>query len=474
MKRTPLFTLLSVLALAAAPASALEWTTMGAQAMGMGGAGVANVQGPLAAYWNPGALGRPSTNAYGLAIPVSAEIGVEGSVISGVKDLKNAKSNCDSGDPNCQAEAVAALHELDQNGAGLHVNVGAGGDLKIGKIDVFLNGFAAAGAGFHNVDFVNTTAGTIDNNTSSLLVKGARIYELGAGYGHELPWVDGLYVGGDFKIMRAEVGYTDYGIIANGGSTSNLFSAVKDNTATSGNIGVDLGALWDINKTFDSAFWSPRAGLVWRNINNPKFDWPATAAADGVGGKFSVNPQMRAGVSFSPLNFWHFAGDMDLTKNLSPLDGFSSQMVGAGTEIDVFNRSWINIPLRVGVKHNLAVANDGATYTLGTGVNLLHLIIDVSGEIGNQSIQVQNNNGGGGGSSTSTKTFPREAGASVQLSFLFGGSEEHRHVNSEKIPINEPAPSTSTSQPVNTDQIRANAEKAHQELNQQSAPPAIH
>jgi hypothetical protein len=257
---------------------------------------------------------------------------------------------------------------------------------------------------------------------------------------------------------------------------------VKDNTATSGNIGLDAGALWDVDHTFDSLIWNPKLGIVWRNINNPKFDWPASAGLDGVGGKFAVNPQMRTGLAFSPLHFWHFAADADLTRNLSPLDGYASQYVGAGTEVDVFNRPWINVPLRFGLKHNLAADHDGTVYTLGTGVNLLHLIVEVSGEVGDQKVGVQSDNSSG---SSSTKTFPREAGAAVQLSFLFGGEEEHHHANSDSMqldqPAPKPAPSSSSAAPqpaaqpgLTPDQVRAHADKAHEELNQQSAPPAIH
>ena len=89
MNRT-LAALLAVILAVAAPlsASAEEWNTMGPRAMGMGGAGVALSQGPLASYWNPAALGRATENSYGLSLPVSVHGALTGDAIAGAKDLK--------------------------------------------------------------------------------------------------------------------------------------------------------------------------------------------------------------------------------------------------------------------------------------------------------------------------------------------------------------------------------------------------
>src|SRR5580704_7183640 len=99
--------------LAASFASAEEWNTMGPRAMGMGGAGVALSQGPLAAYWNPGALGRAAENSYGGSMATSIHAAITGPVLAGANDLKNAQSNCGSlGAAACQAQINNALAEL--------------------------------------------------------------------------------------------------------------------------------------------------------------------------------------------------------------------------------------------------------------------------------------------------------------------------------------------------------------------------
>jgi hypothetical protein len=94
-------------------------------------------------------------------------------------------------------------------------------------------------------------------------------------------------------------------------------------------------------------------------------------------------------------------------------------------------------------------------------VNLLHFIVDVSGEYANQDVPTQSVNG-------NTK-IPKEFGAAVQLSFLFGGSEGRR----EHASAAEDQPVTTghgEMDPVAADRVRADSDKAHQELNNQAVP----
>lgn len=451
-------------------ASAEEWNTMGPRAMGMGGAGVALAQGPLASYWNPAALGRATVNSYGFVLPVSVHAALTGTAIAGAKDLKNAKDFCaaNSGSAACQAQINVAVSELSNPTNGLRADGSAGGDFKIGKIAFFVNGFIAAGA-VPRVDTVNTSATTgptdLSHNTSALIVKGAQTTEFGAGYGHELPFAPGVFLGGDLKLMRAKVGYTNYQIINNSNDSGNIISNLKNSETSSGNIGVDAGALWDVNKTIDNVWWSPRVGLTGRNLNNPKFSQPGSAAADGVGGKYAENPQARLGLAISPFHWWNLAADMDLTNNITPVDGVKSRQLGLGTEFNVFNRSWINIPLRFGLARNLSAASN--MVTLGTGLNFLHLMVDVSGEYSPKKIDTQTQG--------NSKSIPQEFGASVSLSLLFGGSEDARGSKHEQ-PVPEkdvtPAKASNDLPPAQADQVKQNADKAQQDLNKESAKPA--
>lgn len=458
---TKLFSFFLALSLAAAaPASALEWQAVGPRALGMGGAGVALSQGPVASYWNPAALGRETENAYGLAVPIGVHAGLTGDILAGAKDLKNANDNCSSlGPVACQAQINAALAELGEPGNGLRVDANTGADLKIGKLALFLDGYLDAGA-VPKIDFTNTTAGTIQSNQSALIVKGARILEAGVGYGHELPFAPGLFLGGDVKLMNAQVGYTDYLILQNDNDTGDIATSLKDDAKTSSNFGVDAGALWDVNRTWDAVPLHPRFGIVGRNLNNPKFSQPDSAVKAGFQDKFAVNGQVRAGASISPFHWWNIATDLDLTRNLTPVDNVASRQWGLGTEINVFNRSWINIPVRVGLSRNLAMAGSGTNFTAGTGINLLHLIIDVSGSVNNKRVNTQTQG--------ESKKFPTEAAAAFSLSLLFGGAESSANARDDQpVPVQN-ATSAKDLPQSQADKVKADADKAQKDLDKQS------
>lgn len=440
MNPTPF--LAALLIAAASPASALEWHAMGARSVGMGGAGVALAEGPLASYWNPAALGRTSVNAYGGAIPFGGHVALSGSVYEGVKNLQVLK---DRGTAPTQAEIDDALNKLDQPG-GLRFDGGFGLDFRAGRLGFFFNGMADAGA-VGRVDRVNNSPANIQNgtNNSKLVVKGANIIELGAAYGHELPFAPGLYVGGALKLMSAQVGYSDYFILRNNNDSGNITSKLTDSAIKSSNIGIDAGLLWDVARTFDGAALKPRVGIVARNLNNPKFKNPPAATAAGVTGKFAVNPQVRLGTSITPMNWWNLALDVDLTRNLTPVDGTASRQVSLGTEFNVFNRSWINIPLRAGLLRNTEDPAAGTTMTLGAGLNLMHFFLDLSGGVSNRNVRSSNN-----------EKFPREAFLAVQVSLLFGGAG--------KEPAREFKSAPPTDQPASTETIRKASEKAQEDL----------
>lgn len=452
-------TLLLSFLIVAAPVHALEWHARGARALGMGGAGVATAQGPLAAYWNPAALGRATSNAYGVQIPFGVHAALTGSVIEGAKNLQKLK---DSSTAPTQAQIDAALAKLDQPGSGLRVDGDFGLDTKVGKLGLFFNGTLDAGA-VPQVDRVNTTQADIQNgtNNSKLIVKGANIVEIGAAYGHEIAPLPGLYLGGAFKIMSANVGYTDYFVLRNNNNEGNIVSKLKDGAKRSANFGVDLGALWDLDRSFDGVALKPRFGLVGRNLNNPSFKQPDAATRAGLADKFKVNPQVRLGASLQPFNWWTLAADVDLTRNLTPVDSAASRQLGIGSEFNVFNRDWINIPLRIGLRRNVAETSAGNVLTAGAGLNFLHVMFDVSAAVSNKRVVVE--------SQGSEKKIPREVALGFQLSVLFGGAEEET--------AGRARPSNIDDQPVPTERIKAASDKAHEDLKveelKQTAPAEV-
>lgn len=445
IKLSPLVALL----LAASPASALEWHARGARALGMGGAGVATAQGPLAGYWNPAALGRDTSNSQGVAIPFGVHAALTGNVIEGANDLEALKN---SGTAPTQAQIDAALDKIDQPGSGLRADADFGVDTRVGRASIFVNGTLDLGA-TPQVDRVNTAPANIQNgtNNSKLIVRGANILEIGAAYGREITPLPGLYAGGALKLMSANVGYVDYFVLRENNDEGNIVSKLKDNAKRSSNIGVDAALLWDLDRSFDGVALKPRIGVVGRNLNNPSFKQPDAAVAAGFADKFKVNPQVRLGVSLQPLNWWNLAADADLTRNLTLVNAGSRQL-GIGSEFNVFNRSWINIPLRVGLRRNVDETSAGTMFTAGAGLNLMHVMLDVSGAVGNKRTSIQ--------SQGKDEKIPREVALGFQLSVLWGGSDEE-----PKAPAREwkAAPPPADYQPAPASVIK-NAEKAHEDL----------
>ncbi len=446
---------LVVLSLACSPVRAFEWHARGARALGMGGAGVATAAGPLAAYWNPAALGRTTANAYGIQIPFGVHAGLTGSVIEGAKNLQKLK---DTAAPT-QGQIDDALAKLDQPGNGLRIDGDSGTNLKIGRLGVFSNGSIDVGV-VPQIDRVNTGPAAIQNgtNNSKLIIKGASILEFGAAYGREVPVVPGLYLGGALKAMNAQVGYADYFILHN--DQGNIINKPTDGAARSSNLGIDFGILWDLDRTFDGVALKPRVGLVGRNLNNPKFKQSAAAVSSGLSGKFAINPQIRMGVAISPFAWWNLAADMDLTRNLTPVDNVSSRQIALGSEFNVFNRSWINIPLRLGLRRNTAETSAGTVLTAGAGLNFLHIIVDASAAVSNKSVLTQ--------SQGKETRIPREVALGIQLSVLFGGSAE----DGTQTPRDWKSAPHADNQPMPTEAIRKAAEKAHEDLKKEGETPS--
>ncbi|MDX6770807.1 MAG: conjugal transfer protein TraF [Elusimicrobiota bacterium] len=447
--------------LAVSPAHAVEWTVLGARAQGMGGAGVAVPQGPADNYWNPANLGHAESKS-GFSLPVGAHFGITGTVLEGANDLDEIANNAAL---QTQANVDAALAKLGASGNGVRADAGVGLNLKIKKLAVFLNGFALMGA-LPQVDLAATLPAQIaaKTNNSKLVVKGANVSELGVGYGHELPFAEGLFLGGNLKLMQAKVGYADAFILREEQEFGDLLDKMKSGARTSSSFGVDLGALWDLERTFDGIPLRPRVGLTGRNLNNPKFKQPAAATAAGRGDRFTVNPQARFGAAISPFNWWNVATDLDMTKNLTTVDGVASRQWGLGSEFNVFNRSWINVPLRVGLQRNLADGRSGTMLTFGAGLNLAHFHVDASVALSPKKVRTQ--------STGKTEEFPREAAVGLHVGLLFGGERDDAprgRPSAEPAPLFDPKAIPEPPQPVPTERVKEAMEKAQRELDAEAA-----
>jgi hypothetical protein len=399
------------LAAAVPSAFATEWQDVGPRAMGMGGVGVALPDnGPLSSYWNPGSLGRYD-NPSGFEIPVGAQATVDGDLIQVANNLNQIYQDCNSTPqgPLCtQSNITNALDELANKSNGLRADANGGLDMKFGKLALFADNLSYAGMSLNHIDTTDTQTSlaspdAFTNNNSSVTVTGLAATEFGLGYGHEIPFIPGLSVGGNIKAIVGETAYQLVNVVTQG---SNGFSHLQ--TVQSIRPGVDLGALWDLSRM--GLPLHPMAGITARNINDPKFAMSQEAQANGMS-TLSYQGTTRAGVSLRPFHWWFVEADADLTRNLT-LDGTESQMLALGTEVNIFNRPGLNIPLRAGVSKNMA---DGLTsVSLGAGLDLLHVHIDAAATASPQSQDIQ--------SVGKTTTIPTSLGGQVQVGVLFGGS----------------------------------------------------
>ena len=403
---------------------ATEWQVLGARAQGMGGAGVALPNGAESAYWNPAGLGEPD-NKSGVQVPFGAHVGVTGSAVAGARDLNNVINACNNGGAGCsQSNVNNALNELNSSGTGARVDAGTGLGFKLGRVTVFANDFVFAGAK-PNADFSYTVAGNQlgVNNNSSIVIRGLNATEIGAAYGHEIPYVPGVFGGLTLKGIIGDAGFNNFRIGSNGqfGGSASPFKG----GASSFQPSVDVGALWDMNRTsfLQNVWWRPRVGLTVHDINSPSFKYSAaqqTAPAGSPAGtpvapnRYVLQSGARMGVSLQPLSFWNVAMDADLTRNITALEGVDSQMVALGTELNVFNRSWLNIPLRAGLSRNMALPGSKTAISAGAGFNFLHFNVDLGATVtpGTQTIQSQGQ----------SQKLPNDVAFSGQLALLFGGS----------------------------------------------------
>jgi hypothetical protein len=315
----------------------------------------------------------------------------------------------------------------------------------------------AANAGEAATVIANVASGNNNpytNNQSNLTVRGASFTEIAFGHGRAL-FLPGLMLGANLKMIAGKIGYERFNVLSKDAGSTSPLKDFKNNTASSVQPGLDLGVLWKLDEALPSVPLNPRFGLVARNINNPKFDQPALAATNGEPSKYSLNGQLRSGLAVSPFNWWNISADVDLTKNSTPIPGYQSQMLALGTEINIFNRSWINIPLRAGITKNITTSDSKPSYAAGFGFNFLHFIFDVGGSISSERTTID-----------SGDNIPSNAAVSAQLAFMFGGEPDSK----KRAPKAEPAPKAEEQPaPAETEKVRQEAEKAQKALDSEPA-----
>jgi len=245
-----------------------------------------------------------------------------------------------------------------------------------------------------------TGAGFSDNETN-IRLNGIMLFEAPVTYARELPWLKNLYVGGNIKFMYGIVGFAEFEVFSEEDLTESLYKDYRDYSETSTTIGVDIGALYDLRES-----WGARFGMVVRNLTYPSFSQPKEAKEAGLD-KYVIEPQVRIGAAYWPLNFITLSADLDVTNNKTVLPGYDSRMLSLGAEVNVLNKPWLNLALRGGFMDNLAESY-GSMFTAGLGLNIFHFQLDFAGAVSTERTSIA------GG-----QKFPTAAFGSFGLSFNF-------------------------------------------------------
>lgn len=209
-----------------------------------------------------------------------------------------------------------------------------------------------------NNNYVSLQSSDKNNyDSSSILSKNAKhnlyannlsLFEVPIAYGHTIPLAIGnLHFGTSIKYIYA----MSFSINQNLSLDDLSFKFdQKDNMATTNTFGIDLGALYTV-----SGF---SLGLVGKNLNYPKI-----IISDG---KFTIEPQVRAGFGFDIWRFT-FLADIDILPNATLDKDIKNQMVGGGIIFDV---NWIDF--RFGAMRDLRTSLYGTILT--GGINIFHFL----------------------------------------------------------------------------------------------------
>ncbi len=218
------------------------------------------------------------------------------------------------------------------------------------------------------------------NNQSNLTLRGINITEISFATSRKF-FIDDLYFGAALKLLVGDVGFYRKNIFEEETEIQDALSDFTKYTKQSIQPAVDLGFIFDKKESFLRS----RFGIVAKNINKPKFDIPDEAKKYNEK-EIYLEPQIRAGVSFYPFNFWSISSDIDLTNNPTLIPGYESKTWSLGTEINIINKLYLNLPLRFGLIKN--IEEDNITYTGGIGLSLFHFFIDLGGSISAESTKI--------------------------------------------------------------------------------------
>ncbi len=362
------------LCLLAAPVRGEVFPTMGARAMGMGGAFVAVANDGTAVHYNPAGLALNPTllqTIGGLkSETLRGDFDTRLSHLRGIDIIDPSVYD----DPDEVARIVRNLRLLGGDDSGAYGVTAYG--IFAGKQShwVSLTSYSF-GHAFPQVDLSeehlmggDLFACSIACNESKLVTNGMTSRELVYTFAHSF-FTEAFFVGLNVKLLDVKTYYKEESIFSPDISTSRS-DLIKDGTADGEEkdraLSADVGFLY---------LFTPRArfAVVGRYLNGPSF------RSSSPGGRMKLSPQVRAGASYYFSQFVIGAIDVDLTKNDTGVPGIEEQQAAAGLEWWVGKKK--AVALRGGVNGDLAGSGNHSTVALGFGIRGRHVLTDFGVEL---------------------------------------------------------------------------------------------
>ena len=381
-------------------AHALEFQAIGNGALGVGGAGVARTFGAMAPYWNPAGLAFADKT-------VSVSVAGGAGIIPGKKlaqDLDNLSTTYKAWNNNetiGTAQNLVSAVDGISNSDNLHAMIDGAVGIQIKNFGTGVFGTFEGGAtpNISQIPPGTNNPITLQNDLalSTVNPRGIMLFEVPFSYGHDFDFdqFGHLGLGISLKYLYAETTAASQSIY---NSTTNSILSSSDLTKQlskdlnhQGNFGLDLGALWKIGRV---APVPTSLGIVGKNLNAPSF-------SDKAGDKIPVDPQIRAGLAVSPLEWLDFVADLDVIKNTTVVPGLRSQQFGGGVEFKPFS----SLKLRAGGLTDLAQST--GALTAGFSVGIPWVFFDLDGAYGLGTVKYEN------------KTVPSEAKVQFSLNFAY-------------------------------------------------------
>ena len=242
-------------------------------------------------------------------------------------------------------------------------------DIAIGKAGVPSSQVQSVVDTLQNVVDSSGSSGSsqlFSKNTTTIRLLGLSVAEIPISYGHSIG--EHFSIGGSLKYMLGRVYGQDVKILdTSSDDFGTTLSNTRDHYKQTQTFGIDLGVAARLPYL--------QVGLTGRNLNAPTFKGPTVKGVKFP--DYKLDPQATAGAAFIPFTTLTFAGDIDLTKSDTALQGYQTQYAGAGVEWDAFRV----VALRAGIRKDINNQDSKLLYTGGVGVNLYVLRLDVAGQM---------------------------------------------------------------------------------------------